>query len=118
LAALACLAAPAPSPASQAARTCVPRTLNNSAVVGGVVTMSPLPGSRDASPLTQISFVGVGASQLRVLSVVGSDTGSHPGRLAAYSQGDGASFLPSRPFAEGEQVAVRARARASGRSVT
>ena len=80
--------------------------------------MSPLPGSRDASPLTQISFVGASTSQLRVLSVVGSRTGTHPGRLAAYSQGDGASFLPSRPFAEGEQVTVRARVRRGGRSVT
>src|SRR5205807_5582809 len=34
LAALACLAAPVPSLGSQAARTCVPRTLNNSAVLG------------------------------------------------------------------------------------
>src|SRR5204862_4557414 len=35
--------------------------------------------------------------------------GAHPGRLLAYSQGDGASFVPSRPFAEGERVTVSAR---------
>src|SRR5207237_8066429 len=40
---------------------------------------------------------------------------AHAGRLVASSQGDGASFLPARPFAEGERVTVRARLR-SGRS--
>jgi hypothetical protein len=88
--------------------------LNNSALQGGSVTVSPLPGSRDASPLTQISFLGVPAGELRVISVVGSRTGAHSGRLAAYSQGDGASFLPSRPFAEGERVTVRGQLRAGG----
>ena len=33
------------------------------------------------------------------------------GRLEAFSQGDGASFVPSRPFAEGETVSVSARLR-------
>jgi len=36
------------------------------------------------------------------------EAGRHPGRLLAYSQGDGASFVPSRPFADGERVSVRA----------
>jgi hypothetical protein len=75
------------------------------------VTISPLPGSRDASPQTQISFLGVPASDLRVLSVAGSRTGAHAGRMAAYSQGDGASFIPARPFVEGERVTVRAQLR-------
>jgi len=78
------------------------------------VTVSPLPGSRDASPRTQISFRGAPAGELRVLSVVGSRSGAHTGRLAAYSQGDGASFLPARAFAEGERVTVRARLRRRG----
>src|SRR5271163_2776452 len=43
---------------------------------------------------------------------VGSQTGVHSGRLVPYSQGDGASFLPSRGFAEGERVSVRARLQA------
>ncbi len=51
----------------------------------------------------------------RCVSVVGCATGAHGGRLAAYSQGDGASFLPGRPFAEGERVTVRALLR-SGRT--
>jgi len=95
---------------------CTPAALDNSALQGGSVTVSPLPGSRDASPQTQISFLGVAPGELSALSVVGSRTGAHGGRLLAYSEGDGASFLPAKPFAEGERVTVRARLR-SGRSV-
>jgi len=101
------LAAPA-----QATPQCAPRTLDVSAVQAGSVTVSPLAGSRDASPRTQISFLGVPARDLRVLSVTGSRTGSHSGRMAAYSQGDGASFLPRQPFAAGERVTVHAAVRA------
>jgi hypothetical protein len=82
------------------------------------VTVSPLSGSRDASPRTQISFLGAPASALSVLGVSGSRTGAHAGHLGAYSQGDGASFLPDRPFAQGERVTVRARVRAAGTTQT
>jgi hypothetical protein len=102
--------------AAQAAPVCTPTTLDRSALLAGSVTVSPQPGSRAASAQTQISFLGIPARDLRVLSVVGSRTGTHGGRLLAYSQGDGASFVPSRPFAEGERVSVRARARI-GRAV-
>jgi hypothetical protein len=97
--------------AAQEGPACPPATLDNSALQGGSVTISPLAGSRDASAQTQISFLGVPAGELSAISVVGSQTGAHSGRLLAYSQGDGASFLPSRPFAEGERVTVRARVR-------
>jgi hypothetical protein len=97
--------------AGQMGPACAPSTLDNSALQGGAVTVSPLAGSRDASPQTQISFLGVPPGELGAISVVGSQTGVHSGRLAAYSQGDGASFLPSRPFAEGELVTVRAQLR-------
>jgi hypothetical protein len=40
--------------------------------------------------------------------VTGSSTGTHTGRLLPYSQGDGASFVPGRPFAQGETVTVSA----------
>ena len=53
------------------------------------------------------AFSACSARELRVISVVGSRSGRHAGRLRAYSQGDGASFLPSRPFAEGERVTVQ-----------
>jgi Arylsulfotransferase (ASST) len=95
---------------------CTPATLNNSALQGGVVRVSPLAGSRDASPRTQISFLGVPVGQLSAITVLGSRTGAHAGRLAPYSQGDGGSFLPARPFAEGERVTVRARVSVGGAS--
>jgi Arylsulfotransferase (ASST) len=78
------------------------------------VTVSPLPDSRDATPQTQISFLGVPAGDLTRVSVTGSHTGRHGGRLAAYSQGDGASFLPAHPFAAGETVTVHAGLRSGG----
>jgi len=87
---------------------CLPRALNVSrALAGGVLSVSPTPDSADASHLTQLSFVGVPAAAIQRLRVSGSRSGAHPGRLAAYSQGDGASFLPARPFAQGETVTVR-----------
>ena len=51
--------------------TCVPATLNTSALQAGAVTVSPLPGSRDASAQTQISFLGVPARSDRPVSVDG-----------------------------------------------
>jgi len=95
---------------SAASVTCVPPRLNVSAsLAGGRLTVSPAPDSRDASPATQISLLGPPAGELQDLVVRGSRTGVHAGKLAPFSQGDGASFLPSRPFAEGETVSVSAR---------
>ena len=110
---LACSGSERAVAASRPARgpACGPATLNDSALLDGTVAVSPLPGSRDASPLAQISFVGAPARALDVQSVVGTLSGSHSGTLRPYSQGDGASFLPSRPFVEGERVTVRARLR-------
>ena len=72
------------------------------------VTISPLAGTPDASPQTQISFLGVATSQIHNISVVGSHSGSHTGRLESYASAAGASYLPSRPFFAGEWVTVRA----------
>ncbi len=94
--------------AATAAASCAPGSLGRSALLDGAVTVSPLPGSRDASPLTQISLLGVPAGELSAVAVTGSRSGRHGGRLLAYSQGDGASFLPSRPFKPGEHVRVSA----------
>jgi hypothetical protein len=106
--------APAGAQARQPGPACTPASSGNSALQDGLVTVSPLAGSRDASPQAQISFLGVPAGDLHAVSVAGSQTGLHRGRLVAYSQGDGASFLPSRPFAEGERVTVRAQLRSAG----
>jgi hypothetical protein len=42
------------------------------------------------------------------VSVVGSRSGNHPGKLERYSTGTGESFVPNTPFRAGEQVAVHA----------
>jgi hypothetical protein len=99
--------------------SCVPARLNRSDVLPGTsVAVSPLPGSYDASPRTQISLLGAPASALSALSASGSGSGSHAGRLLPYSQGDGASFVPARPFAPGETVTVRGRVRGSSGRTT
>ena len=73
---------------------------------GTDVAVSPLPGAYDASPYTQVSLLGTPASALSAISVSGSSSGPHSGSLVAYSQGDGASFVPSNPFQPGETVTV------------
>jgi hypothetical protein len=93
-----------------AAPQCVPSTLNRSDVLQGTpLRVSPLPDSLDATPHTQISLLGVPYKQLSQISVSGSVSGGHSGRLVAYSQGDGASFLPSQPFLPGETVTVHGK---------
>jgi hypothetical protein len=90
-----------------AATNCVPSALNRTDLLPGTsLAVSPLPDSLDASPHTQISLLGVPASQLSKVTVSGSSTGGHSGRLLAYSQGDGASFVTSHPFGPGETVTV------------
>jgi Arylsulfotransferase (ASST) len=104
------------------APACAPSALNRSAVLPGTsLAVSPLPDSLDASPDTQISFLGVGVGananpKLGHVSVSGSSTGGHSGRLLAYSQGDGASFLSSHRFQPGETVTVRGSLQAGKRS--
>jgi len=96
---------------------CTPQTLNRSAVLAGTgLSVSPLPGTMVAEPSTQISLLGAPARAISDVSVVGSRTGAHVGRLIPYSQGDGASFLVERPFAAGEQVSVRGALREAGAS--
>jgi hypothetical protein len=73
------------------------------------VTVSPLPGTPDASPSTQISFLGGAGTRVSHVRVVGSRSGPHAGVLRSYSTGTGASFLVTRPFQAGELVSVRAR---------
>lgn len=96
--------------------SCAPRTLGRSALLAGALTVSPLPGSRDASPATQISLLGVPAGSIATVRVAGSRSGTHTGTLASYSQGDGESFLPARPFVPGEHVSVSATLTLAGRT--
>ncbi len=70
------------------------------------VSVYPSPGTRYNLPGTQIAFRGIPAGQIGSVTVTGSVTGSHPGRIEADSDGDGGSFLPNAPFAPGEVVTV------------
>ncbi|MHB8531161.1 MAG: arylsulfotransferase family protein [Solirubrobacteraceae bacterium] len=72
------------------------------------VAVSPMPGTPDAAPTTQISFLGGKGTTVAAVSVRGSKSGVHSGTLRPYSTGTGESFLPSRPFVSGERVTVRA----------
>jgi Arylsulfotransferase (ASST) len=78
--------------------------------------ISPLPGTPDANPATQISFLGAPASRLRDIVVTGSESGRHAGRLRYYSTHTGGSFLPAHPFTPGEHVTVTALLRGYGAS--
>jgi Arylsulfotransferase (ASST) len=73
-----------------------------------VLTISPLNGTPDASPTTQISFLGVPAADLSQIVVRGTRSGGHGGKLEPYATGNGASYVPARAFAKGEQVTVTA----------
>ncbi|HLM87110.1 MAG TPA: arylsulfotransferase family protein [Solirubrobacteraceae bacterium] len=96
---------------------CTPAVLNVSAVLPGTdVAVSPLPGTYTASPYTQISLLGAPASALSDIRVSGSLSGTHRGRLRGYSQGDGASFVPAKPFRTGEMVSVHGRVQIGARA--
>ena len=84
----------------------------------GSVTVSPLPGTPDASPATQISFLGGAGTKVSDVHVVGSHSGSHGGSLRAYSTGTGESFVPQHRFVEGEHVTVHARVETGGATQT
>jgi len=72
------------------------------------VAISPLNGTPDASPDSQISFLGIPASEISSVSVRGSSTGTHTGRLRSYVSAPGASFVPDHQFSQGESVTASA----------
>ena len=83
LAGIALLAA-APRARAAAPPRCAPGHLNASqALAGSRVTVSPAPATRDSSAATQISMLGVPAAELSGVTVSGSRSGPHPGRLIA-----------------------------------
>lgn len=73
----------------------------------GPVNVFPIPGGKVAAPSTQITFRGVPAGELGIISVTGSKSGTHTGRIVGDSDGDGASFIPATSFKAGETVTVR-----------
>ena len=105
-------AADGPSPA------CLPAQIKHSArLPGTAVDVSPAPETGTANPHTQVSFLGLPAAQIHNVSVTGQRSGAHSGHLEAYSQGDGASFVPDSPFLSGERVQVHAAIGAAAKPV-
>jgi len=88
------------------------------AAAAATVTISPLPGTPTALPNTQISFLGAPAGSLSAISVVGSSSGRHSGKLRSYFSAIGESFLPKKPFTPGEHVTVHARWANAGANTT
>ncbi len=76
------------------------------AAAAGNVTISPLPGTPDATPQTQISILGAAPANIVSVTVTGSVSGVHAGHLEDYKSAEGASFLPELAFTEGEEVKV------------
>ncbi|HLM86390.1 MAG TPA: arylsulfotransferase family protein [Solirubrobacteraceae bacterium] len=94
-----------------------PALLENTAAsmaVNNPVAVSPQPGTPDASPTTQISFLGAAGTHVSSVQVLGSRSGAHAGVLRAYSTGTGESFLPTHPFLAGERVTVTANVETGG----
>jgi hypothetical protein len=80
------------------------------------VSVYPLPGSAYNRPQEQIAFRGIPASQIGPIQVVGSLSGVHTGTIEADSDGQGGSFLPSKPFDPGETVTVHTKLNIVGAS--
>jgi hypothetical protein len=113
------LAACGDSAAASNLPTSVPAA-NTAESTANAIAVSPLPGTSDASPGSQISFLGGPGTTVTNVKVVGSRSGTHSGTLEAYSTGTGESFIPDHPFAQGEHVTVTAQVSggtAAGQSV-
>ena len=100
---------------SSAAPGTAPEARSSAAAgVNNALAVSPLPGTPDASPSTQISFLGGPGTRVSAVRVNGSKSGPHGGVLRAYSTGTGESVIPSRAFLAGEAVRVAARVSVGG----
>ena len=73
-----------------------------------VLAVLPFPGTPDASPTSQISFLGVAPADMKSLTVKGSKSGKHEGQLTALAGSRGSAFVAAQPFSEGETVTVSA----------
>jgi hypothetical protein len=70
--------------------------------------VQPFPGTPDAAPQTHIAFPALSPGQIESVTVRGSRSGAHPGRLTTMPGGHGVEFAPDRPFTNGERVSVKA----------
>src|SRR4051812_42410150 len=67
----------------------------------------PVPGTLTAGAKTTISFRGGDAAALGTVTVRGSKSGTHTGKLVAHSDGKGVSFVPAKAFTKRETVTVQ-----------
>lgn len=98
-----------PSPSAQATIPTGPSgSFTETSVACPGTSVYPNPGSRTASPDTQIAFRGIAAAKLTRASVTitGSVSGSHSLWFVADSDGDGGSFYPTAAFQPGESVRI------------
>jgi hypothetical protein len=70
------------------------------------LTISPANGTPDASPKTGISVLGAPPADITSVTVTGSESGAHPGKLLPFSGKRGAVFQPDTPLTEGEKASV------------
>jgi Arylsulfotransferase (ASST) len=68
----------------------------------------PFPGTPDASPASQIIFSSLTPSDLQSVTVTGSISKSHRGKLVSLPDRAGTAFRPAQPFTAGERVHVTA----------
>jgi hypothetical protein len=73
----------------------------------------PFPGTPDASPMSEVMFSALPRSELRSVTVMGSRSGRHVGRLLELPDGSGTAFVPAHPFASSEKVRVTALLRSA-----
>ena len=108
-------AGPAAAAAASGSRPARRTTLDNSALQAGSVTVSPLPGSRDATPQTQISFLGVPAGDLSRIERRRLAQRRARGRLAPTRRATARAFCRRGRLRKGERVTVRAHVRGGRR---
>lgn len=80
------------------------------------VSVFPVPGATVASPRTQVTFRGIAPASIGSVTVTGSQSGAHSGRLVGDSDGQGASFIPDARFRSGETVTVTTGLNVAGAS--
>jgi outer membrane protein assembly factor BamB len=73
------------------------------------LAVMPFPGTPDASPASEVIFSALRPSELRTVTVSGTRTGLHTGRLTALPAGAGTAWVPAHRFASGETVSVTAK---------
>ena len=102
------LAATAGFPGIAAARASAQSGVSPEVAASSGLHVVPAPGTPDASPESEIIFSSLKPADLRSLSVQGSQSGLHSGRLTLLPDNAGTAFLADRRFEPGERVQVAA----------